>query len=223
MNLKDIVSSLDTRYERRVQGPTRGRCIGIDFTNKLAEIRLDSSFDQSSTVKVSWVNSPPIPGYDCKIHWDNVGNPIVIGALQSSYVNLIAGNYTNLALSSGTTTSSSFADFPGTVSFSGTKNYESTFLIFRYFASCYSTAVNTAVTMSCELDSGSTTDYTIGSFYFNTASQHHSFSSFYKQSGISSGTYTFTLRWKRSSGAGTLTTDSNDSAGLEVIEYYPIA
>ena len=130
MNLKDIVSSLDTRYERRIQGPTRGRCLGVDLTNKLAEVRIDSTFEQSSTVRIPWVGSPPVPDWDCKIFWDSIGNPIVIGSINYTDVDITLGYYTTLTGCTGTTTSSSYANYPGSITFSGTKHFGFTDLLF---------------------------------------------------------------------------------------------
>lgn len=85
---------------------------------------------------------------------------------------------------------------------------------------CFTTALGTNVRWGVEVfNSGTTVD--IASFFFNQASVHHQMSGSTIISGVPAGTYGVYPKWRRSAGAGTLTTDSNDWISMIVREIHP--
>lgn len=85
-------------------------------------------------------------------------------------------------------------------------------------ASCFTTlATNTEATFAVGLGG---TDYDIASHFCNPTGTHLSCSGIRYLTGIAAGTYTVTVRWRRTSGAGTLTRDANDTMSLSVKESY---
>ena len=82
----------------------------------------------------------------------------------------------------------------------------------------YSTANNSNVRFA--VNDGSI-DYDITNFYFNVANSHTTITGKVTVTGLGVGVYTFRLRWKRVSGAGTLTIDSGDRLFLTAQEVQP--
>lgn len=83
-------------------------------------------------------------------------------------------------------------------------------------ASCFTTlATNTEATFAVGLGG---TDYDIVSHFCNPVSTHLSCSGIRYLTGIAAGTYTVTIRWRRTAGTGTLTRDANDTLSLKVRE-----
>lgn len=62
------------------------------------------------------------------------------------------------------------------------------------------------------------TDHTVCILEYNTASVHQGVYSAYRIVGVPAGTYEITMRWRRDSGAGGITSDTNDLMLIEVDE-----
>lgn len=80
---------------------------------------------------------------------------------------------------------------------------------------CLSTLATTELELAIQIDSGS--DIVIGSFFFNVASSHTSFSWSLIQT-LTEGDHTINLRWRRVSGTGVVTVDGNDRIQLKALQ-----
>lgn len=103
-----------------------------------------------------------------------------------------------------TTTSSSFADVDGAnMEITITKRMADTDILIDFRGALYSTGANTDVEFA--LREGST-DHVCHYRYINQANTWIECSSLLRVTGLSAGSKTFRLRWRRVSGSGTLTT-----------------
>lgn len=117
-----------------------------------------------------------------------------------------------VSATSGTMTSGTFVNLPSTTtsSFSFTKRATSSSIRidmgFRAFsASAGSTGLRLAVRING-------VDYDVALGYFTTTDQYEAFAGFaYVAAGLAPGTYTVQARWRRSTGTGTITTNSGIS------------
>lgn len=75
---------------------------------------------------------------------------------------------------------------------------------------------NTATSFTIGVQVDGTTDTDMIAGFFNTVSQHQGFTAARVVSGLASGTHTFKVRWKTTS--GTLSSDQNDTVSISVIE-----
>lgn len=114
-----------------------------------------------------------------------------------------------------TTTSSSYSDMGNAIEVSITKVDSSSSLLLQISGSLYSTSQPVRVVFGVQR-SGTDTD--VHSMDINASSTHTPFMAQKRISGLGTGTYTFRLRWKLTSGAGTLTFDTNDRAYLNIQE-----
>lgn len=123
----------------------------------------------------------------------------------------------NNACGSGTTTSSSYANFPATSSFSFTKQYSSsdTSLKVDLHVTSYATSVTSSVSFGVNINS---TDTDVAQLTYNTANNHTQTSGTKVITGLAAGTYTVQIRWKRTGGAGTVTVDGADWVSMTVQE-----
>lgn len=130
-------------------------------------------------------------------------------------VSMVESAGTSNAAVSGTTTSASYVNVPGTSSLAYTKKTSASKLVLTLNVSYWATAANTSTRLGLRVD---TTDYDCTNFFFNTNSLHMQVSCTIVLSGISAGSKTIQARWKRMSGTGTLSMDSGDWTNITVIE-----
>ena len=115
-----------------------------------------------------------------------------------------------------TTTSASYADIDGTaMDVTIVKRLANTDILIDFRGSLYSTAASTIVTFGVA-ETG--TDYDIHLKTFNVANSHVDIGSMTRITGLAAGSHTFRLRWKRTSGAGTLTMDTTDRVYISAEE-----
>jgi hypothetical protein len=141
---------------------------------------------------------------------------------------VITGNFTRrrpgfvhdrLFATSGTTTSSSFVDYPGSPTIQFIKQYDESTVVVKLtiglrVPSVTDTIGKTAFRISGTPGTETETLYTAADFesshiVFNTANKHEILPGS-THVALDAGDYTFTARWRRVSGTGTLTSDSND-------------
>jgi hypothetical protein len=113
-----------------------------------------------------------------------------------------------------TTTSGTYANFPGTSSFSFTKNAASTKLVVNISLSLWDAANMNTLAKVGVLVNG--TDVDCGQFFFSTPASgtelavHRPIACSVVISSVPAGSQTIQVRWSRASGTGTLHFDSND-------------
>lgn len=169
----------------------------------------------------------------------NVGDRCVLDLYGSDW--LVTGSFSALAFGEGNRaldglpsaatpiTSASFLDLPEFGSFSFNKAYDNTFVRVGLTASCFSSVATTRVVWAVRVvqtvgaSAFGPTDWNMGGFMINTVNVHTSFTKFKRflglaDGGIPAGTYTISLRWRRSSGTGTLSADTNDDFAIELDE-----
>lgn len=148
---------------------------------------------------------------------------------------IITGNYTlrtlgdasyDASFAAGTTTSASFVDMPGSpTAFMPIKYRDATLLRATLHFSLTSTATATVVEFACFIQSsdGSISyDEIIGHRAINEANSHRDLGGWSDTAALPGGqSYAITGRWRRVSGAGTLTTDANDACYIRVQEVVP--
>lgn len=117
----------------------------------------------------------------------------------------------------GTTTSSSYANVAGSTSFSFTKIHASTVVRVSMTMTAFADANLTLLSLAALVNG---TDYECARFMFNTPTlnAHQQAAGSVRISGLAAGTYPFQARWKRTSGAGTISTDANDWLTFDAIE-----
>jgi hypothetical protein len=123
---------------------------------------------------------------------------------------------TSIVAAASTTTSATYVDHDATNSkVTLTKQNDDTDILIEIAVSIYSTETNTGVSFG--INDG-TNDHDVCIFFINLANVHQSAAGYKKISGLAAGSYTFTLRWRRSSGGGTLTTNNGDYIGIKAQE-----
>lgn len=116
----------------------------------------------------------------------------------------------------GTRTLSNFGTFPGTSSVSFTKYDGDSRLRVDFHVTLYFPTPTPDKAEFSVLISG--VDYVIASMPFITSSSHKQCSAVAFIPGIAAGTYTVQVRWRRVSGAGTMTSDLNDYMSMLISE-----
>lgn len=124
-------------------------------------------------------------------------------------------NSSVVGVSSGTTSSSSYVDYPGTVTCVFPKMYDSTAVRIGVVAGLRITSPGTMF-LGVNINGS---DFDMVKSDINTANNHWSYSAARRFTHMTAGLHTCVLRWKRTSG-GDLAADGNDSANLEVDEIY---
>lgn len=113
---------------------------------------------------------------------------------------------------SGSTSSSSYANMPGTPTWTVNKQFDATKLRHDFACSMYADAIDRAVHLGVQLTGITTLDVTKG-HWANTDGALAGIRMFIVgwvyQTGVAAGTYTANARWK-TDGFGTITTDSDD-------------
>jgi hypothetical protein len=121
------------------------------------------------------------------------------------------------ASAAGTTVVATYANMPGTSSLAFTKQVASTNTVVTLNTSLFSTATATVVRLAIRVAG---TDYDCAHMAINTANEHTSMSCTIVIPSIAAGSQTAQARWRRVSGAGTVTQDTNDWINLTVQETY---
>ena len=160
----------------------------------------------------------------------DVGDRVGVIKFEGEWV--IVGNYTlrffgeqmgGFGGSAGNTTSSSFADIPGTPRVQVTKYRDNTQFQIFLAQSMTSTVAATVVELAATIaypDGVTTVDQVLYHRAINATADHRDMSGGLTTPGLTlpGGAYSITARWRRVSGTGTLATDGNDSTTLWVRE-----
>lgn len=127
----------------------------------------------------------------------------------------------NQAGGTGTTTSGTFVDMPGSPTLSITKKYPSglTNIKASLTTGASSSAINDTVSFALLING---VDQVIMTTFINVAAVHVYFASTILLTGLDAGTYSVVVRWRRVSGAGTLSTDVNDWTSLTLEEVWAV-
>lgn len=148
---------------------------------------------------------------------------LVFGPVSTSDLVTITGPVSfSGAIGADTTASASFSDL-GNAQRTFVKRFENTRLRMDFSASCYTTAVNTGVEFGLQMlinVAGAGVVSTGPAMLINTANEHTMMANFAYVSGVTAGTYSIRPLWRRTSGAGTLTTDANDWMSYAVQEVF---
>lgn len=131
---------------------------------------------------------------------------------------------TGLGATTGGLTSATFVDLSevGTSTFN--KFYDNTFVRIGATVSGYSDAVNTNAEWAVRLtpvEGGSSytpADLTVAQIFFNLATLHTSVYATRRVLDVPAGSYTVSMRWRRSSGAGAVRSSADDTYALELDE-----
>lgn len=136
---------------------------------------------------------------------------LVMGTVASSDVTGMTGQGQFNALNTGdTTTSAGFADFDAATT-TWVKRLSGTRVRFDHSMSCYTTAVNTKVEFGMQLLGAINSYASIGpAMMINAANEHTMVSGHALLAGVPAGTYTVRPIWRRVSGAGVLTANTDD-------------
>ncbi len=160
------------------------------------------------------------------------GNWVVLGTFNRRQ---LAESYTRAfgPGTPGTSTSASFVDQPCALVTTLTKRYDLTALRLSLISELYVTVAPTVVATAVRVAglTGTETasiftpiDFNIGVLNFNAAGTHLAIPGFIRgtnsPAGFPAGDYTITARWRRISGTGTMTQDSNDLNAVEVDEIF---
>lgn len=125
-------------------------------------------------------------------------------------------------LGSGTTSSSSYSDLPGTPGFEWTKRNDDSTLRLQMAVTAYVVGSSgNAVArygMAFIPDVGSTVIYDVALQIYNFNSVYFNAVGFDRFEGLPAGTYTVVGQWKRNSGTGDMTVDGNCAISMEATE-----
>ncbi len=117
----------------------------------------------------------------------------------------------------GTTVAAGYAAMPGTPGTSITKQFDAASTAIRVFIACTAfMSVGVA-----ELEIGiqiNATDTTVTQFFFSNTGIRHQLAGEVKVTGLAAGTYVCAMRWRRTSGAGTINWSTVDSFSLTLEE-----
>lgn len=209
-----LVNLIDQRIDQATPKPVKmGTVQSRDSDSALATV----AFDGGSGV------GQPVKCFESVIV--DVGDRVGLIKFEGEWV--IVGNYTvrffgeqmGAFTGSGTTTSSSFADIPGTPRIAVTKYRDNTqfqiFMAVSMTSSATATVVELAGTIAYP-DGVTTVDQVLFHRALNTVSLHQDLVGGVTTPGLTlpGGAYSITGRWRRVSGTGTLSYDSNDSTTL---------
>ena len=146
--------------------------------------------------------------------------------------NGLAGAYARLPGPSpaGTTSSASYSDQPAGVSVRILKRFDDTDLNVGLSMTCYVTgSATTLATAACRIagTAGTITattwtavDLAMNVLRFDVVAAHFPISGYARQTSMPAGDYTITARWRRTSGSGVVTQDTNDFVMIQADEFY---
>ncbi len=148
---------------------------------------------------------------------------LILGPVATSDLDVITGPVSFAGATGGDSTASASFSELGNAQQTFVKRFQNTRLRVDFAASCFTTAVNTAVEFGLQLlinSSGGGLVSTGPAMLINNANEHLMMTNFSFLSGVSAGTYSIRPLWRRTSGAGTLTTDANDWLTYAVQEVF---
>lgn len=122
----------------------------------------------------------------------------------------------NAVTTAGTTTSATYVDFPGSPAAGINKHWNSSKIKVSLAVSCFSTVANTTPEFGINING---VDYDLGGYQIGPASTILPQTLIVPvAAGLVAGIYSCTLRWKRTAGTGTLTTNTGCWLSLMVEE-----
>lgn len=147
------------------------------------------------------------------------GANYVIGYLGPSLQSTVGYCSTTGFATAGTTTSGVFVDLPGPKTATMVKKLSSTALMFSMTATSYTNIVATEVIFGINIAGPVTSlDLNMAVLFHNSVLVHAQAAGVNSLPGVEAGTLTFTARWARLVGTGTLTQDANDWVSFSVME-----
>jgi hypothetical protein len=214
----DLLALIDARVDAAAPRVTKmGSVVGRDTIGARCLVTLDGSSGVAQPVKCP--ESVIV----------SVGDRVGLVKYESDWI--ITVNYTLWTLtnamngfqwvSAQTTTSATFVDMPSSPSVEFVKNRDNTFLRIWVGLSLYATVANTVFHIGMHLasnDGAISYDEDMYHRAINEANSHRDSSGWITTGALAANSYTATARWLRTSGTGTLTTDSNDSISMHIIE-----
>jgi hypothetical protein len=214
----DLLALVDERIDdSRVRSTKMGTVTGRDTTGARCLVTFDGSSGVSQPVKC-----PESVVVD-------VGNRVGLVKFESDWTITVNHSLETLCdqvssfqwASSGTTTSVTFVDMPSSPSITFVKLRDATVLRIYVALSLYTTVAATVFHIGfhiASLDGLISYDEDVFHRAINTANAHADYSGWITTGALAAGSYTGTARWLRTSGTGTMTTDSNDSISTRVQE-----
>lgn len=219
---QDLIRLIDQRIQSAQQKTeARGTCVSRDTTGPGADVLFDGSTVAMPVKVLGGVFLQP--GNRCVLDkygsdWVVTGSWSALGLGEASQVG------TGPVGGTGGLTSGTFVDLTELAVKRFDKVYDATYVRMGVGAACVSSASSTAVRFALRftpLDPGggyTATDYNATFIYFNVTGTHLSAYSASRITGMPAGSYNVQLRWRRSSGAGSLTADQNDVLWFELDE-----
>jgi len=214
-----LLALIDSRIRGSLAVPTKmGTVVTRETATALATVALDGSSGVPQPVKC----------FETTVI--DLGDRVGLVKFEGDWV--VVANYTPRMWAdglfgtqfgtTGTTTSSSFADLPGSPKVNVTKMRDVTQFQIEITVSAQSTAVSTSIEVAANIlstDGTVNTDLALYTASFDTASVHRTL-----KGGLTTaltlpgGGYSVVGRWRRSAGTGTPTINTNDNVMIRVRE-----
>lgn len=218
---EDMIALIDQRV-RAAQARTRatGTCVDRDTTGPGATVIFDGDV---MGVPVKVLGDVFLrEGHRCLL--DKYGSDWIVTGSFASYA---LGEVTSLQFPSAalSTTVVTYADVTTINPFTFTKTMDGTKVRMAVHAGCYvtgtaSTGARFGLTFTPTSGQVYTPiDYNLAAIYHNQLSLHLPGYGQQRVAGLPAGSYSVQLRWRRLSGTGTCTCDSNDLMTMEVVEW----
>jgi hypothetical protein len=211
---EDLIRLIDERI-RLAKRATRavGTVVTRDTTGSGAMVK----FDQADTPMPVRVAGGVFAQPEDRVLLDLYGSDwVVTNSFSSAAFGEASRFYVGLTSAAGPITSSSFNDLQEVVPVTFTKFHDLTYVLVTASYGGYVDAVNTEAEWAVrftptEAGTGYTAaDITVGSIFFNTASEHLNQSQQRRKTDIPAGTYTVSMRWRRVGGTGNLRANADD-------------
>lgn len=226
---EDLVRLIDQRIRAHQQQTAAvGTCVNRDTTGPVGYVLFDGA---TVAVPVKVAGGVVLqPGMRCLLN--KYGTEWVVTEAFGAPALGFANAFVFGPAVAATTTSSTFVDITGMDAFTFTKYQDLSWCRVFYSASCTTTGtapVEVRWGLRFTQVSGSTAytpvDYSGPHFHHNTIGEHNSNGVQFLIGGVGialgapAGTYSCTLRWRRTQGTGTLTCDNNDVFSVTVEEF----
>lgn len=216
----DLIALIDQRIRSQsLRQRATGTCVYRDTTGVNAQVVFDGS---TVAMPVKVLGSVHLQeGYRCVL--DLYGSDWLV--TDSWSARALGEASRNTFASSENTVNASFTDmstFSTPIAF--VKRYDVTMVRVAMASAAFSTAISTSARWAVRFTPDDPTnpytpvDILTNYIYWNNASIHLSHRHAGRSIDLPAGSYTITVRWRRSSGSGTVTTDSNDMYSLEFDE-----
>jgi hypothetical protein len=214
----DLLRFVDERIARATPGPVTqfGTVVSVaslDFAERDAMVVRDDA--QVATPARVAAGVVALPGDRCIV--TRVGTVWVLTEVFTRRWQSETGNrWTGV---SGNTTSSSEQDVPGSPSFTFVKRFDDTQVRCDFAGTSFVTVAATTQVMF-SLDFSGTHSVDVAEYYFNATSDHRTVAGIAFAPLIEAGVWTVTVQWRRMSGTGTVSQNSDDfvSAACREIE-----